>query len=142
MKKILIILVIGIGLGVLVYGAKNFSTSSTGPVKSDLFKKPEEVKKTMTTLIPEKKADFSKDGYLHLYDENKETAAWKLLYDEPGRLALTLTLNLNFRSRCNYGGGEQICNEKKFENGKRVHVEGNISGDQLTVLKLKILNEE
>jgi len=142
MKKVLIILVIGIGLGVLVYGAKNFSSSPGSSVKPDFFKKSSEVKKTMTTLIPEQKADFSKDGSLHLYDENKETATWKLLYDEPGRLALILTLSFNFRSRCDYGGGEQICNEKKFENGKRVHVEGIINGDQLTVLKLKTLNEE
>lgn len=57
-------------------------------------------------------------------------------------MALHLTLDFNFRSKCDYGSGEQICNIKKFVIGQRVHIEGNKNGDLLKVISLKVLEDE
>jgi len=133
MKKFLIILIIGIGLGLLVYGVKNFSSSSTSPVKSDLFKKP-------SIIIPEQKPDFIREGSLRPKQENDEEQ-WMFLYDEPGRLALNVVLDFNNRSKCDYGQGEQICNTKKFEPGQRAHMEGLKNGDLVKVITLKFMEE-
>lgn len=136
MKKIFVILVI-IVIGYAVYRISRLSPN-TGQ-SADLFKKPADVKKTMATLIPQQSANFIKDGVIVQKEENEETA-WKFIYEEPGAPVLQVMLDFNNRSRCDYGQGEQICNKKKFENGLRVHVEGNKNGDQLKVIRLKVLN--
>lgn len=120
----LIILLGGLILGVLVF-----------------FKKPAVVKNQIATLVPQKTADFIKDGNLHLSGEGSEMTAWKILYGEPGNPAVIATLNFNNRSQCDYGSGEQTCNEKHFENGMQVHVEGIKNGDEVTVIKLKVVAE-
>lgn len=138
MKKIIAVFVIII----LAYGIYRLTKLPASPAQpQDFFKKPEEVKNTMATLIPEKQADFSKDGNLRLKIGEETEGQWMFIYDEPGKMAANVLLDFNNRSICDYGNGEQICNTKKFEIGQRVHVEGNINGDLLTVLKLKILNE-
>lgn len=129
MKKIFVILVII----VICYAVYRISRLSPNIGQSaDLFKKP-------ATLIPEQAADLIKDGVIVQREENEETV-WKFIYEEPGAPVLQVMLDFNNRSLCDYGQGEQICNEKKFENGLRVHVEGNKNGDQLKVIRLKVLN--
>ncbi len=140
-----IIIVIVVVFGILAYGtwqyvSKNLKISRSSTIEqSDLFKKPEEVKNQMATLIPEKQADFIKDGRLHLSNAGQEIENWTILYEEPGEPAVIANLNFNNRSKCDFGQGEQICSEKHFENGMRVHIEGVKNGNDLTVLKLKVL---
>ncbi len=137
MKKIFVILVI-IVIGYGIYRISKLPPN-TGQ-STDLFKKPGDVKKTMATLIPEQSANFIKDGVIVQKEENEEMA-WKFIYEAPGAPVLQVMLDFNNRSQCDYGQGEQICSEKKFENGLRAHVEGNKKGDTVTIINLKLLNE-
>lgn len=146
MKKAIVIAIIaGIIFFVLAVGqyvVKNakISRDTTSSTKTqDLLKKPEETRNLMQTVAPLPKADFSKDGYLSFGQEDEETPTIKLLYEEPGRPAVIAYLSFNFRSKCDYGQGEGICNEKKFEDGIRVHIEGVKSGSDVTVIKLQVL---
>lgn len=140
-----IIIVIVIILGILAYVgyqyvSKNLKIShSATQEKSDLFKKPEEVKNQMATLIPERQADFIKDGRLHLSSAGQEMENWTFFYEELGNPAIIATLDFNNRSKCDYGQGEQICSEKHFENGMRVHIEGIKNGTDITILNLKVI---
>lgn len=146
MKKIFLILfaiVIVVGGGVLFAGKKLKTTpSSSGTDASVLVKTAQEAKDEMATVIPKDKPDYSKDGHLIIRDEGTETEYWILLFDEPGSLASTVTLNFNNRSFCDFGSGEQVCNTGRFEVGTRVHIEGNKKGDTVTVTTLKLLNEQ
>lgn len=144
-KTIIIAIIAGVIIFVLAVGQyviKNVKVSqdATSDIKTqDLLKKPEEVKKIMESVAPLPQADFVKDGYLRLDQEDEETLSWKLLYEEPGRPIVTIYLDFNFRSKCDYGQSEGICNEKKFEDGMRIHIEGTKSGNNVTVIKLQVL---
>lgn len=140
MKKIILVVVIG-GIIILVlaagqYVAKNAKISrevSTVDLMDSFKKSPD---------IPLPQADFVKDGEMVLRDQDSETPTWRLFYGEPGNPAANVILNFNFRSKCDFGSGEQICSEKHYENGLRVHIEGIKSGSDVTVLTLKVLAEE
>lgn len=138
----IIIFVLAVGQYVVKNAKISRDTTSTTKTQDDLLKKPEEVKKIMESVAPLPQADFVKDGYLSFGQEDEETPTIKLLYEEPGRPVVIACLTFNFRSKCDYGQGEGICNEKKFEDGQRVHLEGTKSGSDVTVLTLRVLAEE
>ena len=145
--KFLIIIVVGITVGISAYFGyryvKNNLKITRGPEanleKPEWMKTAKEAKEEMATIIPAPNPDFITDGHLQVRDEGEETENWVFLYEEPGRPAAVAYLTFNFRSKCDFGKGEQICNTKKFENGMYVHLEGIKSGSDVKVIKLKVL---
>lgn len=85
--------------------------------------------------------NFKKTGVTLDWDVATETNTniWRFLWDEPGALALTVNLEFNQQSQCNLGSGYQACDKSKLVNGDTAEVEGNRSGDKVTVIKLKKL---
>lgn len=142
---IIILVLVGLiaaGLGVYYLyssGKIKLSRSPSDLSKSDLFKTTKEVREIMATVVPTQAADFVKDGDLRPRGEGSENESWILLYGEPGNPAATVLLDFNFRSMCDFGSGEGICNTKKFNLGMRVHVEGQRNGNLLKVIKLKVI---
>ncbi len=146
-KKIFIITGVGVVVVTGVYlgykYVKNNLKITTGSEanieKPDWFKTAKEAKETMATVIPAQKPDFITDGNLRLRNGGDEEEIWTLLYEEPGKPAVIAYLTFNFRSKCDYGSGEQICNTKKLENNQKVNLEGLKNGQDVTVIKLKVL---
>lgn len=124
-----ILLIGGLILGVLVFLVYQSATKGTP------------AKKEIASVVPPETADFVKDGNMRLMDEGSETEVWRILYGEPGNPAALATLSFNNLSKCDFGSGEQICNEKKFEQGMKVHIEGIQNGSDVKVLKLKVIEE-
>lgn len=145
--KFLLFLAIGLVMVALVYAGFRYVKnnlkitrgSATNLEKPDWIKTAKEAQKVMATVAPTPKPDFTADGSLHLKDKGEETENWTFLYKEPDKLAVIAYLTFNFRSQCDLGRGEQICNTEKLENGLKVKIEGNKNGSNLTVLKLKLL---
>jgi hypothetical protein len=146
-RKLLIIIAVGIVLSVGGYAGyryvKNNLKITRGPTanteRPEWLKTAKEARETMATIAPTAAPDFIANGSLRLFDEGEETEEWALLYQESGKRAATAYLNFNFRSQCDFGGGEQMCHPEKFENGLKVHLEGTKSGSEVTVIKLKVL---
>ena len=137
-----VLIILGIVLAGIIYIARNVKITrgpSANLEKSDLFKKPQEMREIMATVAPKPKPDFTADGNLHLRNEGEENESWTLLYEEPEKPAVIAYLTFNFRSQCDFGSGEQICNTKKLENGLRVYVEGTKNGNDVAVIKLAVL---
>lgn len=138
---------VGVVMAVVIYSgyryAKNNLKITRGPAadleKPSWIKTTKEARETMATVVSAIKPDFTADGNLHLRNEGEENESWTFLYEEPGKPAVVAYLIFNFRSQCDFGSGEQICNTKKFENGIRVHLEGTKSGSDVTVIKVKLL---
>lgn len=82
--------------------------------------------------------NFSETGGLTDWDSNaeKQTGNWVLLYDKPGRLALTVKLALNDKSVCDFDNGEEKCDFSKFELGMFAKVEGYEKDGVVTVTKI------
>lgn len=113
-------------------------TPTTKPIE-DLVQKPKEVKETIAAIVPAPEANFSKDGDLLDQRQDPEVERWIFLYGEPGNPAVTVELKFNFRSKCDLGQGENICNTERFPKQIRVHIEGNLKDKVLTVQKMKTL---
>jgi len=147
LKKIIIIAVVIVIVAVVSYSSYRYLKKNLkiarGPEanveKPEWMKTTKEAKEEMATIIPAPNPDFITDGHLQVRDEGEETENWVFLYEEPGRPAAVAYLTFNFRSKCDFGKGEQICNTKKFENGMYVHLEGIKSGSDVKVIKLKVL---
>jgi len=82
--------------------------------------------------------NFDKTGYLTDWDANAErqTGNWILLYEEPGRLAIVANLTFNAFSKCDLGGGEEVCDKSELEFESRARVQGNEKNGIVTVIKL------
>lgn len=147
---LVILLVLGIVVVGAIYGAYRFGRQkpSTLPPAVEQTEEPTEVEEPAETQgeleIPKKEQEtteplkvvgvnFSQAGNLL----NKE--GWILLYEEPGNPALDVNLKFTNDSLCDLGKGELPCDTSKFEHGSRVQVEGNKSGKEVTVVKLKKL---
>jgi len=145
--KFLVVMAVGVAMVGAVYGGYRYVKnnlkithgSAANLEKPDWIKTAKEARDTMATVVPASKPDFTADGNLHLKDNGEETENWTFLYEEPGKPAVVAYLTFNFRSKCDFGSGEQICNTKKFENGLKVHIEGTKSGSDVTVINLKVL---
>lgn len=145
--KLLITLMAITALGVGIYTTyryvKNNLKITRGPEanleKPEWFKTAKETKETLATVAPVPKPDFVADGRLFLHDEGEETENWTFSSEDLGKSAGAVYLAFNFHSLCDYGSGEQLCNTKKLENRLRVHIEGTKNGQNVTVIKLKVL---
>jgi hypothetical protein len=91
--------------------------------------------------IPALQANFNQSGVTLDWDVATEshTNNWRLLWDEPGSLALTVNLEFNQQSQCDLGQGYQVCDQSKLVNGEMAQMEGNRVGDKVMVIKLKKL---
>jgi len=142
--RLLVVVLLGMIIVYAGYGyVRNNLKITRGPAanleKPSWLKTAKEAREEMATVVPTVTPDFVADGYLRLRDEGEETEYWTLLYEEPGNPAVIAYLTFNFRSQCDYGSGEQICNTQKFENGLKVHLEGTKKNKDVTVIKLKVL---
>jgi len=108
----LIVLILGGGL-VMSF----FSDSGSG---SSLFPKVVEPTEKPTEEVEE--ADFEKEGNLV-----KQSEEWILVYEEPGKPALTVILDF---ATCS------DCKPEEYEQGMRVEVKGNKEKDRLEVIEL------
>ena len=82
--------------------------------------------------------NFDKTGNLTDWDANAErqTGNWVLLYEAPGRPAITANLVFNASSKCDLGSGEEVCDKSKLELGSTARVQGNEKNGVVTVIKL------
>lgn len=71
----------------------------------------------------------------------KQNSSWVLVYEEPGKPALTLNLEFNANSLCEKGAQKDICVLENFKIGSRVRISGAINGNNLNVYTLNILEE-
>jgi len=71
----------------------------------------------------------------------KQNGNWVLVYEEPGKPALTLKLEFNANSLCEKGAQKDICVLENFKIGSRVRISGVINGNNLNVHTLNILEE-
>lgn len=146
-KKIFIITAVGVVVAATLYSGYRYVKDNLkinrGPAgnveKPDWIKTSKEAREMMATIIPTQKPDFTTDGHLRLRNEGEENESWTFLYEEPGKPTVIVYLTFNFRSKCDYGPGEQICNTKRFEKNLKVHLEGIKNGQDVTVIKLKVL---
>jgi len=69
----------------------------------------------------------------------KQDGSWVLVYEEPGKPALTLKLEFNANSICEKGAQKDICVLENLEIGNRVRISGVVDGNKLTVYTLNLL---
>jgi len=70
----------------------------------------------------------------------KQNGNWVLVYEEPGKPALTLKLEFNANSICEKGEQKDICVLNNLTIGDRVRVEGSLNGDNLLIYTLSWIN--
>lgn len=118
-KLIIVIAGIAIGVGVYTLSSNKKPTTPASPTSSE------------ASSI---KANFSKEGAFFAREDG-----WILLWDEPGRLALTVKVNFTDQSECFLGGEKKDCALINMgpESYDRVSLVGNRSGDEVTVTKLE-----
>ena len=96
-------------------------------------KEPEQKEKSET---PSTKGNFSQKGAIFAGEDG-----WVLLWDEPGRMALTVRLIFTDKSTCIFGGEEKDCGLINMgpESYDYASVEGNRDDGEVTVIKLEEL---
>lgn len=116
-------------------GSNQPTSVPTGGMKQQVSPKEELPNPADQQVLVE---NFNKTGGLTDWDANfeKQTGNWVLLYDEPGRLALTAKLAFNAASICDLGDGEKPCDPAKFTLGAYTNVRGNEQNGAVTVIKL------
>ncbi|MBP9757236.1 MAG: GerMN domain-containing protein [Candidatus Pacebacteria bacterium] len=78
---------------------------------------------------------FAHDGNLIQNSPGLEADTWYLTYEEPGAPGLSVQLRFDGNSRCGSENMLKVC-DISFEQGDRVHVEGDRSGDSVLVRTL------
>jgi len=92
--------------------------------------------KTETTKTTTAKGNFSKKGAVVAREDG-----WILVWDEPGRMAMNIKLKFTDQSVCILGGEKKDCGLINMgpQSYDYASVEGNESGDEVTVGKLEEL---
>ncbi len=108
----LIVLILGVGL------AANFLSDS----ESNGSRLPKIVNPTVTPSEGSSEVDFEKEG--NLVKQNND---WILVYEEPGKPALTLILDFSTCSECK---------PEEYDQGVRVEVKGDKTEDGLKVTEM------
>jgi len=88
-------------------------------------------------VCPAELTDFSKIGVLVRNNPGLEKDVWHLIYEEPGKPALTMPLTFADCSICQILDAPEACESLSLENGTRVSVTG-ISGDGDVLVKTLI----
>lgn len=111
-------------------GGKTGVTEETGSKQST---PPESAMKSEKSST---KGNFSQAGALMAREDG-----WTLLWDEPGRMAVNIKLKFTDQSICYLGGEKKDCGLINMgpQSYDRVSVEGNRTGDEVTVTKLEEL---
>jgi len=136
---VLAIVIIGAGLGVYRYLSQKPVSPPVTSEPSAIEEKPtdlEPVDESASEPVDSLEANFSKRGSLMTREEG-----WIFLWDEQGRLALTVKLNFADNSVCYLGGAKKDCGLINMgpESYDIVQVEGNRSDGEVTVIKLEEL---
>lgn len=84
----------------------------------------------------ETEMNFTKEGNL-----TGEINNWSLVYEEPGKPALTKKLRFDNLSKCFIGCEEEICDSSKLTLGERVRVSGDFKNDLLIVADMVYVNK-
>jgi hypothetical protein len=87
---------------------------------------------TPTPTFSPVKVNFTKTGNI----VGSKEQGFGFIYEEPGKPALSASLKFTNGSICNSGVGFVSCDRATWTAGDRVTVEGNKSGDTVTVLRL------
>lgn len=90
----------------------------------------------------EEKCDpgFIKKGNITSATTDESKNEWLLVYEEPGKPALSNKLIFNDRSVCYLTDGTQsICSEIKFKSGDSVEISGDIKDGKVTILELVMI---
>ncbi len=69
----------------------------------------------------------------------KQNGNWVLVYEEPGKPALTLKLEFNANSICEKGAQKDICVLGNLGIGNRVKISGIVDGDKLLIYNLTLV---
>lgn len=93
-----------------------------------------QVKITEFQIVGTDENTVEKTGYLT--GSNK---AWTLVYEEPGKPALTLNLVFDQQSNCLIGETEQVCVPENLTVGSRVNIQGVMVKNQLMVRNLLVV---
>jgi hypothetical protein len=125
---IIFVLVLGIVLAGAIYGTYRFGSQQSTSLPPATEERPK-----ASAAIPLTPINFSRNGNL------LDREGWILLYEEPGNPAIDVTLKFTQNSRCDFGRGELPCETSDFRNGSRVEIEGNQSGKEVSVLKMRLL---
>lgn len=88
---------------------------------------------------PNVTVNFEETGNLAINNPGQEKDAWYLIYEQPGSAALSTKLSFTADSQCFRQSTKIVCD---FEAGERAEVEGNRTGDTVTVSRLSILTSE
>jgi len=84
--------------------------------------------------------NFTKTGNLVSQGVQFGNENWALVYEEPGKPALTVSLIFRQDSFCDLGLGTEPCLGAKFKQGQRVKIEGDLQQGSVTVAKLSVIN--
>jgi hypothetical protein len=130
---ILAIIVVGVGYGVYQsFGPK--PTSLPSMPSAEPSGEPSASEEPTTEPQQALEINFTETGNILNWDSQTEsyTEDWTLLYEKPGNPAISVKLVFDENSLCD---GE-VCDTSKLNNGDRAKVEGNRSGDEVTVINL------
>lgn len=84
---------------------------------------------------------FLKKGNLTSATSDESKNDWLLVYEEPGKPALSNKIVFNDKSICYLADGNQsACSEIKFKSGDRVEIAGEIKNGQVTISELVMIN--
>ena len=127
MKKINIIILIVALVIISIIGFVFYKNRNAKPLEEgDIQSQQQEVK-----------ADFSKTGNI-----TKSESKINLIYEEPGKPALSANLVFNENSKCESATGEKTCVLTDLKDGDRISVEGKLQADNsVEVIKLTINQE-
>lgn len=109
-----------------------FSVNEAGQVEIDSF----EILGDEQAILPSE-LNFQKTGNIVQTTEGD----WGLVYEEPGKPALTATLVFDTRSLCTDEYENDSCFPEYWEVGDRVEVAGVLEGDILTVSQFRVVGE-
>lgn len=83
--------------------------------------------------------NFIKTGNIVINNPGYPENVWHIIYEEPGKPAITKALQFTNNSICFIDTSESNCNPDSLETGTRVELKGFEKGDEIEVINLEIL---
>lgn len=100
---------------------------------------PSPTKENSIVIPSENEITFEKVGNLTIYDTETMERTWILVYEEPGRPALTRDLHFTSKSVCTTKQENNPCDTSVLEGGQRVKISGFEENGIITVVHLEHL---